>query len=113
MGSDHLASALPRLEKLLQGLLALSNAHESAGSSPASSSSQRDRSAQATAHQAQLCEVLLRAVLWIGWAKTGAQEEVSAVLMVLLGEIGDMLKGAASPGESTPPDSCTDCQSSP
>ena len=99
MESSYLAQSLPRLRSLLTGLLAQGSPHIGAASSPSSSSGRRsDPHVNGTVPHAQLCEGLLKALLWVSWTSSDAADQVVEVLDDLLAKIGQMVKEHRSTG---------------
>ena len=94
--SPHLSQAIPRLKSLLSGLLSLGGTTD-ADSSPSSSTGQyRDPSGVGTAPQSHLCEMLLKAFLWISWSNPELREEVGTVINDLFHKLAVMMKDSSS-----------------
>ena len=53
-----------------------------------------------TVAQARLCESILKAFLWVGWAQPELREEVGKTLDRFLADIAQMTKENASVSES-------------
>lgn len=92
--SPSLAPCLPRLRQILFGLLGQAKPRDSAGSSPASSST--ESSTACTEIHAQLSEALLRAFLWVAWSDEGSVEEMGKTLSDVLETIDKQLKTSGS-----------------
>lgn len=98
--SGYLGQALPRLKSLLSGLLAQGNIADATRSSPSSSSGATADGVAGTVPHAQLFEALLKAVLWIGWAREELRAEVGQLLGHLLDQVEGLMKSSADMGES-------------
>jgi phosphatidylinositol 4-kinase len=100
LSSGYLAQALPRLKSLLSGLLAQGNIADATRSSPSSSSGATVDGVAGTVPHAQLFEALLKAVLWVGWAREELRAEVGELLGHLLDQVEGLMKSSADMGES-------------
>lgn len=98
--SPYLASALPKLQSLLAGLLDQARRTDS-DSLPSSSSSRADSGAAGSITHGQLCEGILRAVIWVAWSREDLRAEAGDILDGLLGDIAQMMNEGRSLSEWT------------
>ncbi|WVR07656.1 hypothetical protein IAU60_004698 [Kwoniella sp. DSM 27419] len=89
--SAHISPALPRLQKLLTGLLNQGSNRERGDASPSSSYGSVGGNASGSTAQAQLCKSLVKALLWVAWASDGSRTEVGRALERCLKTIGELM----------------------
>ncbi|ORY33464.1 hypothetical protein BCR39DRAFT_520273 [Naematelia encephala] len=92
VGSLYLETSLPRIKLLLNGLLHQGRPHRSDSTPSSSGGSRFDRVGAGTAPQAQLCEGLLRSLIWISWTGDQTAAEVGGILVDLLHNVRVMMK---------------------
>ena len=97
--SPYLEHALPKVRSLLQGVLSLGKQDTNPANGQSSSISNIEE-AMGTNAQAQLCEGLLRAALWIAWNKSDLRRPVAEILLDFLKQTAGFLKQDASMSES-------------
>ncbi|OWZ76646.1 phosphatidylinositol 4-kinase [Cryptococcus neoformans Bt85] len=89
--SANLASSVGKLKKLLWGLIRQGTIVVDPAASPASSSSARaDVGLAGSVGQAQLCQDLIKAMIWAGWSSEDARSDVGETLVRLGQQIADL-----------------------
>ncbi|KAK4686496.1 phosphatidylinositol 4-kinase A, partial [Tremellales sp. Uapishka_1] len=95
--STYLPKALPKLRSLLNGLLGQgqmvsASSHASSPSGASSSALSSEMGGTGTATQGQLCEGLLRAMVWVGWSSESLRGELASELIALLEKVERMIQ---------------------
>ncbi|KAK6909388.1 hypothetical protein I203_103405 [Kwoniella mangroviensis CBS 8507] len=92
--SPHLGESLSRLNALLFGLLRHANPSPSGDNSPSSSYKSLEAGGLGSNSQAQLCEGLLKALLWVAWGKAKLREDIGGVLEDFVEKIEGLMSGS-------------------
>ncbi|KAK8853241.1 hypothetical protein IAR55_003943 [Kwoniella newhampshirensis] len=95
--SDYLGEAFRRLESLLTGLLRHGAAPHSHDATPSSSTGRYEADRAGSNGQAQLCEGLIKALLWVAWGRHELRSEVGAAIVELIEKVGSMMTARSGP----------------
>ncbi|WRT70200.1 uncharacterized protein IL334_007194 [Kwoniella shivajii] len=94
--SSHLAESLSRLNALLFSLLRHANPPQSGDASPSSSYRSLEAGGLGSHGQAQLCEGLLKALLWVAWGRPDLREDIGNLFEDFVDRIDKLMSSSPS-----------------